>query len=175
MSLMFKKVQSTLHFDKENPKVIYKLANQRQSKVSFNQLLNDVHRSSGVNRAQTQAVIEGLIDSLSHFLDLGHTVQMGGFGTLRPHFTTKAQDSMDAVSAENVVRCKIQFYPGAVLKATMKNIKLEDAEPEQDDTDGGNEGTNNTSTNTNVNTGGDTGNGGTDGNGGGGDGSDLMI
>lgn len=172
MSLMFKKVQSTLHFDKENPKVIYKLANQRQSKVTFNQLLNDVNRSAGVNRAQTQAVIEGLIDSLSHFLDLGHTVQMGGFGTLRPHFTTKAQDNMDSVGANNVVRCKIQFYPGAVLKATMKNIKLEDAEP--DDNEASDAGTN-TNNNTNTNTGSNTGNGGTGGSGGSGDDSDLMI
>lgn len=172
MSLMFKKVQSTLHFDKENPKVIYKLANQRQSKVSFNQLLNDVHRSSGVNRAQTQAVIEGLIDSLSHFIDLGHTVQMGGFGTLRPHFTTKAQDTMDAVCADNVVRCKIQFYPGAVLKATMRNIKLEDAEPEPEETEQGSESTN---TNTNVNTGDNTGNGNNGEGGGTGGESDLMI
>lgn len=172
MSLMFKKVQTTLHFDKENPKVIYKLANQRQSKVNFNQLLNDVHRSSGVNRAQTQAVIEGLIDSLSHFLDLGHTVQIGGFGTLRPHFTTKAQDTMDAVGADNVVRCKIQFYPGSVLKATMRNIKLEDAEPEPEETEQGSESTN---TNINVNTGDSTGDGNNGDGGGSGGESGLMI
>ena len=126
---MFKKVSSKLSFDKENPKTVYRLQTVRQSKVTSEQLVNDVHRASGVNKAQTQAVIEGLMDSLCHFMDLGHTVQMGGFGTFRPYFRTKAQDSIEKVSADNVVSCKIQFYPGKQLRTVMKNILLEDSEP----------------------------------------------
>ena len=132
MSLMFKKISSKLSFDKENPKTVYRLQTVRQSKVTSEQLINDVHRASGVNRAQTQAVIEGLMDSLCHFMDLGHTVQMGGFGTFRPYFRTKAQDSIDKVNADNVVSCKIQFYPGKQLRTVMKNILLEDSEPGPD-------------------------------------------
>lgn|GEM_PF-37703 len=132
MSLMFKKVSSTLKFDKQNPKTVFRLQTVRQSKVTSEQLINDVHRASGVNKAQTQAVIEGLMDSLCHFMDLGHTVQMGGFGTFRPYFRTKAQDSLDKVGADNVVSCKIQFYPGRQLRTVMKNILLEDSEPGPD-------------------------------------------
>lgn len=129
---MFKKVSSKLNFDKQNPKTVYRLQTVRQSKVTSEQLVNDVHRASGVNKAQTQAVIEGLMDSLCHFMDLGHTVQMGGFGTFRPYFRTKAQDTIDKVGADNVVSCKIQFYPGKQLRTVMKNILLEDSEPGTD-------------------------------------------
>ena len=173
MSLIYKKTSKVLNFNKENPVTYYKLQQMKQSKVTYDQLKKDVLRASGLSKTQTQAAIDGMVESLCHFMELGHTVQLGGFGTIRPIFKTKAQDSMDKVGVENVTRCKLILYPGKDLKATLKNITFESGENDPDDDD--NE--NNTNTGSNPSNGSGTGNGGnTGGNGNGGDGgNDMQI
>lgn len=146
MSLIYKKTSKVLNFNKENPVTYYKLQQMKQSKVTYDQLKQDVLRASGLSKTQTQAAIDGMVESLCHFMELGHTVQLGGFGTIRPIFKTKAQDSMDKVGVDNVTRCKLILYPGKDLKATLKNITFESGESDSSDND-------ESETNTNTGTG----------------------
>ncbi|MBQ6746799.1 MAG: hypothetical protein IJR07_07120 [Bacteroidaceae bacterium] len=146
MSLIYKKTTKVLNFNKENPVTYYKLQQMKQSKVTYDQLKQDVLRAPGLSKTQTQAAIDGMVESLCHFMELGHTVQLGGFGTIRPIFKTKAQDSMDKVGVDNVTRCKLILYPGKDLKATLKNITFESGESDSSDDD-------EAETNTNTGTG----------------------
>ena len=174
MSLIYKKTATVLSFDKAKPVTYYKLQQMKQSKVTYDQLKRDVLRASGLSKTQTQAAIEGLVESLCHFMELGHTVQLGGFGTIRPIFKTKAQDSMDKVGVDNVTRCKLILYPGKDLKATLKNITFESGETDESDsqenetnTNMGNMGnTGNTGGNSGTGTGTGSNNGGSTGDGG---------
>jgi predicted histone-like DNA-binding protein len=156
MSLIYKKTTKVLNFNKENPVTYYKLQQMKQSKVTYEQLKQDVLRASGLSKTQTQAAIDGMVESLCHFMELGHTVQLGGFGTIRPIFKTKAQDSMDKVGVDNVTRCKLILYPGKDLKATLKNITFESGETDSSDDF---EDENNTNTGTNPSNGASNGNG----------------
>lgn len=177
MSLIYKKTTKVLNFNKENPVTYYKLQQMKQSKVTYDQLKQDVLRASGLSKTQTQAAIDGMVESLCHFMELGHTVQLGGFGTIRPIFKTKAQDSMDKVGVDNVTRCKLILYPGKDLKATLKNITFESGESDSSDDDEAetntNTGTGNSGSNSGSGAGSGTGGNNGDNTGDGGDG--LQI
>ena len=55
---------------KEDKPTMYKMAAVRQQKVTYEKLLDEVSNSCGVNRSQSKAVVEALIDRMTMFMDL---------------------------------------------------------------------------------------------------------
>ena len=64
---------------KEGKPTVYKMAPTRQQNVSYEKLLDEVSNSCGVNRSQSKAVIEALIDRMTMFMDYGMGVQLAWF------------------------------------------------------------------------------------------------
>lgn len=60
MAIVYEKQKITLGFKKDKPEV-YRIKPVRQQPVTFDDLLNEVSNSCGVNRSQTKAVLEALI------------------------------------------------------------------------------------------------------------------
>ena len=54
----------------------------------------------------------GLVDIMSEEIDDGKTVRLGDFGLFRPSFVGKSADTEAGVSASNIVRKRILFFPG---------------------------------------------------------------
>lgn len=109
---------------KEDKPIVYKMAAVRQQKVPYEKLLDEVSNSCGVNRSQSKAVIEALIDRLSMFMDYGMAVKLGDFGTFKPTLQSKSKKTEEELSAEDVKRLKIRFYPGKRFKEMLAQMSI---------------------------------------------------
>lgn len=118
---------------KEDKPTAYKMAAVRQQKVTFEKLLDEVSNSCGVNRSQTKAVIEALIDRLTMFMGYGMGVKLGEFGKFQPGITSKEKKTEDEVSSDDVKRVKIRFYPGKRFRNMLAQISLASFDTDDDD------------------------------------------
>lgn len=124
---------------KEGKPTAYKLAATRQQNVTYEKLLDEVSNSCGVNRSQSKAVIEALIDRMTMFMDYGMGVQLGDFGTFKPTVQSKAKETEDDLSAADVKRLKIRYFPGKRFKNMLAQMSVttfadDDEEVVEDDT-----------------------------------------
>ena len=119
--IAFTKSKVKLNFKKEKP-TVYKIQQVHYSVVDTDTLVDDVAESCGLNRAMTKAALEGLVSRACRFVGMGHAVQLGELGTVKPYFTAKTQETAEELSADNVRNKKIRFYPGSRLQKVVKNI-----------------------------------------------------
>ena len=85
----------------------------------------------------------GLVDIMSEEIEDGKTVRLGDFGLFRPSFVGKCADTQEGVTASNIVRKRILFFPGKAFSAMLDKMSVTRmAMPDTDYTDGsqGNEG-----------------------------------
>ena len=154
MAILFSVKKTVLSFNENKPQV-YKITAVPSQLYSFDKLLSEVASSCSLNRSQTKAVIEALIDRLIMLMDLGVTVRLGEFGSFKPSFTAKSQKTLDTVGVDNVIRKKILFYPGKRFKDMLNSMEvvskysLDDAEVKEEKS--------NASASSSDNTGGKTG------------------
>ena len=123
MSVKFVKSKVKLNFKKEKP-TVYKIQQVHYSVVDTATLVDDVAESCGLNKAMTKAVLEGLVSRACRFVGMGHAVQLGELGTVKPIFTAKTKETAEELSADNVKNKKIRFYPGARLQQVVKGISI---------------------------------------------------
>lgn len=142
MGIQARKAKMTLTFREEKPEV-FKLRQLTYLPVTYEQLLAECSNSCGVNPTQTEAVIQALVDRLVHYMDIGHGVQLGAFGTFKPTFNSKTARSLKEVTLDTVKVKKIQFYPGKAFKQMLGNMSIVEADqlsehdPDADPDDGG--------------------------------------
>ena len=127
---------------KEDKPTVYKMAAVRQQKVTYDKLLDEVSNSCGVNRSQSKAVVEALIDRMTMFMDYGMGVQLGDFGTFQPTLQCKTKKTEEEVSSDDIRRLKIRYYPGKRFKNMLAQMSVttfddDDDAPEADDTTSG--------------------------------------
>ena len=123
MALIYEKRELVLNFKEDKP-TVYRIAPVKQQQVTFEQLLNEVSNSCGVNRAQTKASIEALLDRMMLFMDYGMSVKLGDFGSFKPTINVKAQATVEDLGADNVVRRRIQFTPGKRFKTMLNGLSI---------------------------------------------------
>lgn len=144
MALRYVVKKTTFGFDKEKAeKYVARPCNIVQ--VDFKTLCDQVTRVGFVPRGTVKAVLDGLIDSLKTYMEIGASVSLGEFGTFRPTFGCKSQDTKEEVTTETLKRRRIAFTPGTLLKEMIQNVSIKklDSEDEQPTTPpegGGNEG-----------------------------------
>ena len=139
---MARKRKVTLTYRDEKPEV-YKLSQLTYPAVTYEQLLGMI-QIVGVNQAQTRAVVSALLTSLVHYMELGHGVSLGSFGSFKPTFNSKVARSLEETTLETVKVKKIAFYPGGAFKDMLSRISIDEnevvsekePEPEPDPDDG---------------------------------------
>lgn len=93
--------------------------------VDFKMLCDQVTKVGFVPRGMVKSVLDGLIDSLKTYMEIGASVSLGEFGTLRPSFGCKSQDEEKGVTTETLKNRKIIFTPGYLLKDMIKNVSIQ--------------------------------------------------
>jgi nucleoid DNA-binding protein len=126
MGMIARKAKMRLTFREEKPEV-YKLRQLTYPQVSYEQLCGMI-QIVGVNKAQTKAVVDALLTSLVHYMELGHGVSLGSFGSFKPVFTSKVARSLKEVTLETVKVKKIQFYPGGAFKDMLSKLTIDENE-----------------------------------------------
>lgn len=123
MGVQFTKSKIKLNFKKDKP-TVYKIQQVNYSVVDTATLVDDVAESCGLNKAMTKAVLEAIVQRACRYVGMGHAVQLGDLGTVKPVFTAKTQETAEELGAENVTSKKVRFYPGKRLKSVVKGISI---------------------------------------------------
>ncbi len=123
MAMIIEKRAIKLGYREDKP-TMYKMAAVRQQNVSYEKLLDEVSNSCGVNRSQSKAVVEALIDRMTMFMDYGMGVQLGDFGTFKTTLQCKAKKTEEELSADDVKRLKIRYYPGKRFKNMLSQMSV---------------------------------------------------
>lgn len=126
MGLQYRKGKITLNFREGKPEM-YKLMQLTYPQVTFEQLVKECSTACGVNPSQTKAVIDALISRLVLYMEIGHGVRMGDFGSFKPTFTCKAVKTLDKSTLETVKVKKIQFRPGKAFRDMLDDLSIEAA------------------------------------------------
>ncbi len=125
--MMYRRAKVRLTYREEKPEV-FKLRQLTYPQVSYEQLCGMI-QIVGVNKAQTKAVVDALLQALVHYMELGHGVSLGQFGSFKPTFNSKTARSLKETTLETVKVKKIQFYPGGAFKEMLSNLSMEENEP----------------------------------------------
>lgn len=126
----------TLHYKEDKP-TAYKLQLVREQVVKYKQLCKNIAATTGIRKGEVEDVLDALSQQMVQMMELGHPVQLGVLGTFKPTLQTKCAQSLEELSAENVVRRRIQFIPGEVFKDMLADMEIE---TESDDSDSASSG-----------------------------------
>ena len=126
MALTYRKAKKVLGFQEGKP-TVYKICQLIYTQMKFDQLVNECSIACGVNASQTRAVIDALINRMVAFMQVGHSIRLGDFGSFKPVFNAKCVKTAEEVTAETVVNKKIRFVPGKQFRTMIAEQKLEQA------------------------------------------------
>lgn len=118
MSLNLRVTKKTLHFTKEK-KEVYVASPDRGNVIDAEKIAELIAKDTGTRPAQVKMVLDTLIDSMMAWLEEGHGVQLGSFGSFHPSVKSKSSDDPDEVE---VRRTKLTFYPSRELQRRVNNI-----------------------------------------------------
>ncbi|WP_333700146.1 HU family DNA-binding protein [Bacteroides congonensis] len=144
MALKYVVKKTTFGFD-ENKAEKYVARPFNVVTVDFKMLCDQVTKVGFVPRGTVKSVLDGLIDSLKTYMEIGASVSLGEFGTFRPSFGCKSQNDAKGVTTETLKNRKIIFTPGNLLKGMIKTVSIQklelpDSEASTPPSGGGNEG-----------------------------------
>ena len=132
MGLQYRKGEVVLNYRETKPHV-YKALQLTYPQVSYEQLVEEIAQSRGVNTNSTRAVIDALLNRLVHYMEIGHGVSLGTFGSFKPVFTSKVAQSYDDID-ETIhgktakMKKKVRFFPGGKFAKMLKSLSLTEAE-----------------------------------------------
>ena len=139
MGFRVTKQEITLHYKEDKP-TAYKLQLVREQVVKYKQLCKNISASTGIRKGEVEDVLDALSQQMVQMMEMGHPVQLGVLGTFKPSLLTKCAKTMEELSANNVVRRKIQFIPGEVFKDMLADMEIEtesDDDKDEEDTPSG--------------------------------------
>lgn len=133
MAFRLEKKAITLHYKKEKP-VVQKLALVREQTVKYKQLVKNIAANTGIRKGEVEDVLDGLVTQMTQMMQMGHPVQLGVLGTFKPTVNTKCAKDGEELSADNIIRRKILFYPGEAFKEMLADMEIEtESDSEEDD------------------------------------------
>ncbi|WP_195406063.1 HU family DNA-binding protein [Bacteroides congonensis] len=127
MALKYVVKKTTFGFD-ENKAEKYVARPFNVVTVDFKMLCDQVTKVGFVPRGTVKSVLDGLIDSLKTYMEIGASVSLGDFGTFRPSFGCKSQNDAKGVTTETLKNRKIIFTPGSLLKGMIKTVSIQKLE-----------------------------------------------
>ena len=136
MGLQYVVAKRVFGFDKTKTEK-YVAKSVGAGEVSSDKLCAKVSRILGIHRKTVDLVATGLVDIMSEEIDDGKTIRLGDFGLFRPSFVGKSADTEAGVSASNIVRKRILFFPGKAFSTMLGSMSVTRmVVPDVDYTDG---------------------------------------
>lgn len=126
MGLNYRKAKVKLGYLEDKPEV-WKAMQLTFPQVSYEQLVEEIAQSRGVNTNSTRAVVDALLNRLVHYMEIGHGVSLGSFGSFKPVFTSKTvedEESVDGTLQGKGFKKKVRFYPGGKFAQMLKGMSV---------------------------------------------------
>ena len=130
MGLQYRKAKVVLNYRETKPEV-YKARQLTYPQVTYEQLVEEIAQSRGVNSNSTRAVVDALLNRLVHYMEIGHGVSLGSFGSFKPVFVSKCVQSIDDVPETldgKGFKKKVRFYPGGKFNQMLKGLGVTEVE-----------------------------------------------
>jgi len=138
MAIKYKVVKQVFGFDEtKTPHYVVKPVST--GVLEFNNVRSQVTQICGAHRGTVNLVIDGLIDVMVNNLEMGHSIQLGEFGTLRPGIRAKAQKAEENANTDSIYCLKINFVPGKLLKRFLNGASVNRMNPVKTDYTNGTE------------------------------------
>lgn len=118
MALNLKVKKRVLHFTEEK-KEVYVASPDRGGVIDAEKIADLIAKDTGTRPAQVKMILDTLIDSMMAWLEEGHGVQLGSFGSFHPSVKSKGSEDPDEVE---VRRTRLVFYPSHELKQRIKGM-----------------------------------------------------
>lgn len=147
MGINVKVAKKVLHFTKEK-KEIYVAKADRGDVIGPEKIAELIAKDTGARPAQVKMILNTLTDSMITWLEEGHGVKLGNFGSFMPSVKSASSENPDEVG---VKRMRLTFYPSKDLYTKVGAISYSkeslpqneeenpDTEPDNGDTDQGSE------------------------------------
>ena len=147
MGVNIKTQKKVLHFTQEK-KEIYVAKVERGDVIGPDKIAELIAKDTGARPAQVKMILNTLTDSMITWLEEGHGVKLGNFGSFMPSVRSDSNEDPEKVG---VKRMRLTFYPskdlytkvGAISysKESLPQNETEDTETEPDNgsDDGGTE------------------------------------
>ena len=96
-------------------------------KIKFSDLVRECAMTCGETPNKTKGVTAAFVDRISHYLQIGRSVEIEGIGTFKPTISSKSYASKDEMEApgEAIKEVKIVFYPHKPLVEAAKSNGFE--------------------------------------------------
>lgn len=143
MGVNIKTQKKVLHFTQEK-KQIYVARVERGDVIGPDKIAELIAKDTGARPAQVKMILNTLTDSMITWLEEGHGVKLGNFGSFMPSVKSASSENPEEVG---VKRMRLTFYPskdlytkvGAISysKESLPQNEAEDSETEPDNGSGG--------------------------------------
>ena len=118
----------------ENEKTVYVAKAQRGDVIMPDKIAKYLAKDTGAPQAQVKMILDTLVESMMDWIEEGHGVKLGNFGSFMPTAKSASSEDPDEVG---VKRMWVTFYASKQLKDRLDEVKYstvnEFAETEKDD------------------------------------------
>lgn len=104
---------------KNAPKLYYAKA-QADGEVTIDNVAEEIAYATTLTDGDVLNVLRALIRQINKNLAAGKIVRLENLGTFQMQLGSKGTETKKAFSSENIVRARIQFRPGKMVKATTR-------------------------------------------------------
>lgn len=140
MSVAIEVKKRKLHFTEEKKELFVALAD-RGDVIDTEKIAQFVAQDTGARPAQVKMILTSLIDSMMSWIEEGHGVRLGNFGSFLPAVRSRSSENPDEVG---VKRIRLTFYPSRELSTRLGDVsysirneyKTTDADDEEEEDEG---------------------------------------
>ena len=118
MGVTVKVRKKVLHFTKEK-KEIYVAQADRGDVIGPDKIAELIAKDTGARPAQVKMILNTLTDSMISWIEEGHGVKLGNFGSFMPSVKSASNEDPDKVG---VKRMKLTFYPSKDLWKKVNEV-----------------------------------------------------
>lgn len=104
----------------ENEKTVYVAKAQRGDVIMPDKIAKYVAKDTGAPRAQVKMILDTLVESMMDWIEEGHGVKLGNFGSFMP---TAKSASSEVPEEVGVKRMWVTFYASKQLKERLDEVK----------------------------------------------------
>lgn len=126
MSIPYRKVKRAVISPDHTVREAWVMHQVNYTPIKFVDFVKECVISQGVSASQVHGIASAMSNRLRHYLELGHSVQIDGIGTLKPVFNASSADTPEALGAECVQRVKVRFYPHKDFQNVLNHMTFED-------------------------------------------------
>lgn len=93
--------------------------------ITLEDLSEDISHASSITESDVYAVLQSLVREIPRNISRGYIVRLGNLGSFRVGTNSTGSDTKEEVTAANIFRKRLVFYPGPRVKTAVDNLTFE--------------------------------------------------